>query len=186
MAQQQGSTIEIRIAADDMCATLSLFAPHGQNAAGTQDIMQALAAAGVVFGIDASAIAQACQLGSCNALPVAAGLAPRDGCDTVFQGLTPHTAERTPKLDENGLIDYREHSAVAVVHCGAALMRRTAATPGVDGCSVRGRILPAHRRRDQSFAAQLKGAQTANDDPNLLLASVSGTLPHFWMNCGKK
>src|SRR5450830_1784681 len=98
----------------------------------------------------------------------------QNGCNTVFEVLLAKTVNREPKLNENGLIDYREHGIIPVVQAGAPLMRRIPATPGVNGHTVLGRVLAAHPGHDEPFAAGLTGAQVANEDPNLLQASVSG------------
>ena len=174
VAQRCDATIQVQIAPGDMAAVMSLTPPRGGKAAAKEDVIRALADAGVVFGIDETAIRQGCELGSCNGISVASGALPQNGHDTVFEELIPQTANREPKLDENGLIDYREHGSITVVQPGAPLMRRSPATAGVDGHTVRGRILAPRAGRDAPFATQLAGAQVASDDANLLQASVTG------------
>ncbi len=174
LAQRCDATVHLQIAPDEMTAALSLTPPQGGKAVAVEDVEQALADAGVVFGIDQAALRQACELGCCSVLPVATGVLPQNGHDTVFESLIAHVVDRAPKLDENGLIDYREHGAVTVVQSGAPLMRRIPATAGVDGRTIRGRVLAARAGRDERFAARLAGAQVASDDPDLLQAAVTG------------
>src|SRR5690606_25549971 len=97
-----------------------------------------------------------------------------DGHDAEFEELIPAAPDRTPRLDANGLIDYREHGDIVMVHTGALLMRRLPATPGAPGFTVRGDVLPAKAGRDAPFAARLTGAELSAEDPNLLQASQSG------------
>lgn len=174
VAERCDSSVQIQIAADDMRATLSLTAAQGGTSASEEDVMRALSEAGVTFGIDTAAVLRACTQGACQDALVASGVAAVDGIDTVFEELIPDTASREPKLDENGRIDYREHGAVTVVQAGAALMRRTPATVGFDGVTVRGRVLAAKHGAERPFAPQLSGAQVSCDDPNLLEAEISG------------
>jgi len=182
LAERRDSVIDIKIAADDMAAELSLLPPQGGAAASEEDVLRALSVAGVVSGIDSTAIVQACKTGSCSGLVVATGVAPVDGIDTVFELLIVQAVSREPKLDENGRIDYREHGAVASVHPGAPLMRRIPAKAGVDGYTVRAQVLVARLGREQPFNPHLIGAEVAGDDPNVLQAMVGGQ--PVQVNCG--
>lgn len=174
VAQRVDAVMVIRIEPDEMTATLSVTAPRGGKSATVPDVLAALTQAGVVFGIDEAAVAMACQTGQAIALVVAHGQLAQDGHDAVFEPLISGSVDRAPKLNEQGLIDYREHGDIPVVSAGTALMRRTPATPGVPGKTVKGRELPAVAGRDASFAAKLDGAETSAQDPNVLVAAVSG------------
>lgn len=174
VAQRLNARIEVEIALDDMCAQVSITPAKGGKSASVGDLIQALTESGVQFGIDDDVLLQAGEQGTVNHLPMALGTHPEDGKDSVFEELIPQTADRAPKLDANGLIDYREHGAIAVVNAGMPLMRRIPATPGVDGRTVRGRILPARPGRDEPYASPLPGTQLSADDPNVLLAAVTG------------
>jgi len=174
VAQRLDAVISVQVDLDDMAASLSLTAARGGKAATPADLLAALAQAGVVFGIDQVALTQACQAGSCPPLLVARGLVAQDGSDASFEALISDTVEREPRLDEHGLIDYREHGDIPVVQVGAALMRRIPATPGVPGQTVKGRSLAAIAGHPAGFASKLDGAEVSGDDANLLIASVSG------------
>jgi len=174
VAQRLDAVLSVQVDAQEMTASLSITAPHGGKAATLADVMQALAQAQVVYGLDGAAVARACQLGQCSSVVVARGTVAHDGTDAQFEALIPETVDREPKLNEAGLIDYREHGDIAVVPAGAALMRRTPATPGVSGQTVKGRELPAVPGHDATFAVKLDGAEASRDDPNLLVAAVSG------------
>jgi uncharacterized protein (DUF342 family) len=174
LAERRDSVIGIKISKGDMAAELSLTPPQGGTSASEQDVVHALSEAGVTFGIDSAAIAQACAFGSCQGLVVASGVAAVNGVDTIFEELIPKITKRGARLDENGRIDYREHSSVIVVHAGALLMRRIAATVGFDGYTVRARVLPAKHGRDRPFTLKLVGSEVASDDPNVMKAAISG------------
>lgn len=174
LADRLDATVGVRIAADEMSAELTLTPAHGGKTACAEDVIHLLEAAGVVFGIDEAAVRQICAQGHASHVPVAHGAPPVNGNPTIFEALIPQTADRAPKVDADGFIDYRERGDICVVHAGAELMRRIPPTAGVDGHTVRGRVLPSHAGRDEPFAPQLSGAQVAPQDPNLLQAQVSG------------
>jgi len=174
VARRIDAVLTLRIEPDDMTATLDISPARGGKAVSIPDVLAALTQAGVVFGQDLAAVAQACQAGQCSALVVARGQAAQDGHDAVFEALISDTVDRAPKLDAQGLIDYREHGDIAVVAAGTPLMRRTPATPGVPGKTVTGQVLAARTGHDAGFAPKLDGAAAAPNDANLLLALVSG------------
>jgi len=174
VAQRRDAVIHVEVASDDMAVQISLAAPHGGKPATQEDVLKALADAGVVFGIDEAAVAHVCAAGQISHFPVASGVPPVNGNNTVFENLLPQAADRAPKLDADGLIDYREHGGIAVVKPGEALMRRVPATPGVVGHTVRGRELSPRTGLDEAFAPQLTGVEVDAQDPNLLRATVGG------------
>lgn len=174
VAERRNASVQVEIAPDEMAVQVSLVPPQGGKPISLEDIQQALRDAGVVFGIDEAALVHACSVGQGEHLPVASGMPPEDGHDTGFDALLTLTADRAPKVDDNGLIDYREHGGILVVHPGEPLMRRIPPTPGVPGHTVKGRELPPRPGVDKPFSAQLSGAQPASDDPNLLEAASVG------------
>ncbi len=166
--------IQAQVAADEMSATLSIQVPNGCAQPSVADLQHALTSAGVVFGIDESALQHASASTQCDQLVVAQGVNAVAGKDCVFEELVRQSSDRAPKVDENGLIDYREHGDITAVHAGAHLMRRHPATQGVDGKTVTGRTLPAKAGKDEPFASPLPGTKLDAQDPNLLLATGSG------------
>lgn len=182
VAERRDASVQVEIAPDEMAVQVSLVPPLGGKPITLEDIQQALKDAGVVYGIDEAALVHACSVGQGENLPVASGAPPENGRDTGFDPLLTFTANRAPKVDDNGLIDYREHSSILVVHPGEPLMRRIPPTPGVAGHTVKGRELPPRPGVDTPFAAQINGAKTASHDPNLLEAASVGQ--PVLVNCG--
>ncbi len=174
LALRRDASIDIRISGDEMLAELTVLPAQGGKTVSLEDLNRALGESGVVFGIDDAALLQASERNGCASVAIARGALPQDGSDAVFEELIAHPADRAPKVNADGLIDYRERGTIDVVTPGMPLMRRHPATPGKDGCTVRGRVLTARPGRDEPFAADLAGAQTAMDNPNLLEASVAG------------
>jgi len=174
VAERRDASVQIEIAPDEMVVQVSLVPPLGGKPITLDDIHQALQEAGVVFGVDEAALIHACGVGQVEHLPVARGAPAEDGRDTGFDALLTLTADRAPKVDDDGLIDYREHGGILVVHPGEPLMRRIPPTPGTPGHTVKGRELPPRPGVDEPFAPQLAGAKPASNDPNLLEAAVVG------------
>ncbi len=174
VAARLDASIMVQLAVDEMAAQVSVVPPQGGVSATRDAVLQALVDAGVVFGIDLAVVTQIVAQGVADHVTVARGVAAQNGRDTVFEVLLPKVTDRAPKLDANGLIDYREHGGIVVVKPEQALMRRVPATPGVPGSTVRGRELAPRAGMEQAFAASLAGTHVALEDANLLRASVNG------------
>jgi len=174
--EDAGYTIEV--APDAGCAWVNLTPAHGGAPLSPAVLSQALADAGVVHGVDMAALQLACDSGSAARVVAAKATAPQKGEDTRFELLVADTRDRTPKVDEHGLIDYHELGDIPNVKPGQALMRRHPPTPGVEGRNVRGEPVPAVAGHDEAFAAELVGACIADDDPNLLRSQRSGQPVH--------
>ncbi|MGB6099368.1 MAG: FapA family protein, partial [Comamonas sp.] len=130
---------------------------------------------GVVAGIDAAAIAQAVLTQRAQPVVVAHGVPAVDGKDAEFLELIAAAPDRAPRVDADGRINYREHGgAIVLVESGALLMRREPATPGTPGVTVLGKVLAPRPGRDVPFADKLSGVALSENDPNLLVAAVTG------------
>ena len=109
-----GPAIVVAVAADGLSARLS-FARTEAGPAGPagpsvtrDDLLVALAGAGVVQGILVGELDAAVAAGRADALLVAMGRPAVNGCDASFQLLIPDAKSRAPKLDEHGAADFRE------------------------------------------------------------------------------
>lgn len=175
LAHAVDAEVQVQVARDAMQATLGIVPAQGGAPATEAMVQAALAAAGVVAGIDAEAIAQALNDPAAPPRVVARGVAPVDGRDAQFLELIAAVPDRTPRVDAQGRIDYREHDGnIVLVESGALLMRREPATEGTPGVNVLGVALPARPGRDEPFAPQLSGAAVSEQDPNLLVAAITG------------
>ncbi len=174
VAQRMDATIAVEVSADAMSAAVSLSPPKGGRPASIDDVLRALNSAGVSIGVDHDVLMAACQAGIAEKLVVAHGLPPVEGADCDFLELVPQSADRAPKVNENGLIDYRDHGAIALVEVDAPLMRRIPPVPGTPGHTVLGQPIAPQPVRDAPFASDLLGAKVSSGDPDLLIATSSG------------
>jgi len=174
LAKRVDAKVSVCVAPDNMVATLTITPAQGGKFASVPDVLTALTQAGVTFGVDHEGLAQACDAGVCQDLVVARGQVAQDGQDALFEALVDDATDRAPKLNAQGLIDYRAHGDIPVVTVGATLMRRTPATRGVPGTTVKGQLLPARDGKDAGFAPKLDGAEISAKDARVLVASISG------------
>ncbi len=140
-------------------------------------IHEALGSAGVTVGIDEAAIAAACAADRGSAderILIAAGQRSENGVNASFELLVAESRDRTPQVNAEGFIDFRELGAIPTVAAEDPLMRRHPATLGSPGRNVRGEVVEALPGRDIAFDAHLIGAYVDAADRNLLRAVFSG------------
>lgn len=174
IGERRDGSVSIILAADKMAAYLTITPPFGGRAVDREQVLDALKAAGVVCGIQDAEIGAAVALGQVEARPVARGRAPVHGNDAEFQSMIPEVKERHPKVDEHGIVDYRDLGLFVTVKAGAGLMRRLPATPGVAGENILGEAVPAKPGKEIPFAPGLHGAAVDPNDSNLLVAAIAG------------
>lgn len=173
--QRRNAEVLVQVAKDEMSASILITAPQGGKVAGENDVLLSLREWGVVAGVDMDAIRQSCAAQPvAQAVRVAEGVWPQDGTDARFEPLVPEVVDRAPRTNEDGLIDYREQGAIAVVQPGQQLMRRTPATPGVPGFTVKGVVLAQRKGLDVPYASGLVGVQPSATDPDVLTAVGQG------------
>ena len=172
IGQRLDALISVEVASDAMSATLHITPAQGGTAARPEQVLQALAQARVRKGIDLSAIALA--LAQPHTVVIARGQPPEHGQDAQFEALVTLTAQRTPQVNEEGRIDYREVDNITMVSAGAPLLRRIPPTPGIPGYTVRGDLVPAQPGTDIPFASECEGVQISAADPNFLESAIAG------------
>lgn len=174
IGERRDGHLVINITDDRLEARLTLERPHGGVAMTDADVRSGLALAGVVYGIAEDTLAAAVAAGVATNLSVARGTAPVHGADAFFTSLIENAQDRRPRVDEHGVTDYRDLGRIPGVTAGAPVMRRTPAITGRDGVDVTGKVLKARVGKNVAFAANLKGVTADPDDPNVLLASITG------------
>ncbi|MDP1535121.1 MAG: FapA family protein, partial [Rubrivivax sp.] len=125
--------IQVEVAPDAMTAHVSLDPGDSGTPVALADVFDALIAAGVLHGLDDAALRQACETPGPQHFVAARATPPQKGEDASFEFLITDHRERAPKLNAQGLIDFREHGEVPVVDVGQPLIRRTPASAGAAG-----------------------------------------------------
>ena len=174
IAQRRDGRCTVTVARDRMSATLSLSRPQGGAALTLEQVQQALADKGVKAGVLQDLVATLVAQGEANECEVARGQAAVNGEHTRFEQLVADMAERHPHVYEDGWVDYRDLGDLVVVKAGTPLLRRHPPTPGEPGFDVLGNPLPPKPGTNWPFAPGLKGVAPDPNDPDLLVASVTG------------
>lgn len=174
VGERRDGSFTLEIPKDAASASVTLTPAQGGKLILAEEILAALAQAGVRFGVDEEAIRQACAANVPARLQAATGQPALHGEDAKFELLIDLARTRTPKVNEQGLIDFRELGDIPMVEAGVPLMRRVPASPGTDGRDVLEHILKATPGSDQPYDATLEGAAVSATDPNLLLSTVKG------------
>lgn len=174
VGERRDGAFELAVDADAMHAWVTLTAAYGGRPVTAEEVFIALGEAGLLFGVDEAAVRAACAANVDARFCAARGLPAVDGEHTRFELLVDDTRNRVPKMDANGLIDFRELGAIPLVEAEQPLMRRWPPTLGVDGRNVRGEIVQAQPGRSEPFTDKLIGAAVAPDDANLLCALFNG------------
>lgn len=181
IGERRDASVSVEVAADAMNAWVNIVAARGGRPLDADALSQALDAAGVSFGIDPAAIQAACaasSAGGSQRLLVATGQPATNGEDTRFELLVADVRDRSPHLDANGFINFRDLGEIPSVSADQPLMRRIPATTGTAGRNVRLGVIEPVPGRNEGFAENLVGAYPADDDPNLLRALFSGQPVH--------
>lgn len=174
IAERRDGACKVMLVDDGFGALLELIPAYGGAAVTRADVDAALAAAGVTCGVLDDAIALALSMQAVAAERIARGRPAVPGEPVRFASLVPALQPRGPRLDARGVADYRELGTLQIVHPGDPLMRRTPGTAGSAGEDVLGRIVPPPAVDETPFAADISGASTSPDDPDLLVADITG------------
>lgn len=177
IGQRRDASCTVEIAPDAMQAWVNVTPARGGKALDADALFRVLDVAGVSYGIDQAAANAACVASTregAEHLLVATGTAAQNGEDARFELLVADVRDRSPHLDANGFIDFRDLGEIPSVSAEQPLMRRIPATTGTVGRNVRLETIEPVPGRNDTFAENLIGAHAAADDPNLLRALFSG------------
>lgn len=184
IAQIKNAQVEVELSNNDMLASMNIVGAYGGRGLRGPEIVQALAHARVSKGINKLALKKVMVVsnqlkpGETFTQPVAVGKQPVKGKDAIFTPLVKDITKRILKPKEgqstSDKIDLRNLGETIAVDIGDEVMRRTPATKGIPGFTVQGRVIPPQAGKDSPIKPG-KGTEISKADPNLLVASVSGT-----------
>ena len=174
IGERRNGSLKVSVANDRMAASVAVSPAYGGRKMDRIDVLEALAGAGVVFGLLDDVIDRAVARCSEAFERVAVGQHAERGKDTQFLSLVPEMTGGRPKVNEHGYVDYRELDLFVTVPPGVPLMRRVPATTGADGMNVLGEVITAVPGRDHPFAPRFSGAEIDPADPNVLCSAIGG------------
>jgi uncharacterized protein (DUF342 family) len=166
---------------DHMAASLSIEPPlYGGAPVAEEQVRVEMTARGVVAGILDDVLRETVERGIGSYVCIAKGLEPTPGHPAVFTNLIEPALEQHAQAaddedqDTYARIDYRDLGNLVLVTPGIPLMRRTPAVPSIPGFDVTGKVIELAPIEDQPFADHIAGAAISQNDPNLLVAVISG------------
>jgi uncharacterized protein (DUF342 family) len=170
--------IKIEIAERNMKAFLEIKAPEAEDTVQitSQNIMDLLAKAGIVFGINSNLIDEIVNGKKWGEkFVVAEGIQPQPGEDAKFEFTFPTDKSFKPQIKEDGHIDYHELSIVNSVVKDGVLIKKIPAAEGARGRTVLGDILPSVAGKDANIQIG-PGAYKDPSDSKIIKASVDGII----------
>ncbi len=168
------STAQVEIVEQEMAACLTVLRPGpGGPDLAYEEIMAALDARGVVFGIQEDVIRRLVDYPRYNdPVRVAEGKRPVNGrnAEIKYNFNTDHS--HIDLKEKNGRVDFKDLDIVQNVAAGQILARKVPPDEGEPGSTVTGKIMPAKPGKDTVFSAGKN--VTLSDDGSTAIASING------------
>lgn len=181
VASKHDASLKVVISDDKMLATGELTIAQGGKLLSLDEAKKQLVKAGIVRGYKQAYLEDLLQhqftasAGSVIEGVLAQGRLPSDGLETklvpTVRTLKDHL--KTPKMQEDGSVDMRDFGKMASVEPGAVLIRQRPATPGKEGFTVDGDILPAKPGETKQLVAG-EGTEISKLNPLELVSTISG------------
>ncbi|MCG9596367.1 FapA family protein [Vibrio sp. Isolate25] len=181
IAEVRDAMVEVVLSEHDMLASMVVTGAYRGSPLKGPQIVHALAQAHVTKGINKLALKKVLMMshqlkpGETFTQPVAKGKDPVQGQDAKFIPLVKDVTKQVlaPTQDQNGKVDMLDLGGTVTVEEKARLMKRIPATKGTPGVTVQGKPIPPKAGNDAMLKAG-KGSEISPDDPNVLIAAVSG------------
>lgn len=178
--QPVDSDIYVQLSADEMSASMVLLPPVLSGTSKTPDEILALIKDKwhVTYGMHEELVTAAVKSASYyRSIVFAQGRAPEKGKDgeLVFLFNTKHSI--APKILEDGSADYKNLSTFESVAAGAEVVTAVPPEPGIEGCSVTGKVLPPPKGLEKKLP---KGRNVnISPDGRSLIAAKSGRVDYI-------
>ena len=167
--------LEVRVSRDNQEAFVSAKNVSPGQTVSEDAVKQALAAKGVVFGFLPDAIRSFCANPVQETL-CAHGIAAQDEADAEIRYLFQTEGTYAPQQRDDGTVDFGSLGIVQNVKKGDVLCRIIPPTPGKDGTSVTGKVLPHKKFRLPSFPSGHN--TTVSEDRMELTATTDGCIEY--------
>lgn len=169
---QEKHPIRVRVEKNGMSATINV-SPVEEEQYQYEDLVNALEAANVVYGIDEEALKDIVKTKHFYTdVVVARGDEPEDGTDGYYEYLFDTDVDVKPKILEDGSVDYKSMGQVPVVEEGTELVHYHPAVAPTSGMSVLGNEIMGKRGKDLMV---LKGKGfKLSEDKTVYTAALTG------------
>lgn len=173
IAERLDAKATITVSEDLLQAYVTIEKPFGGSPITEDKLNEAIAEAGITYGIKNDSIKRALKMLSSEPILFAEGKKPMDGVGARFKSLLPEQ-NTGPKIDEKGVVDFLNIREFITVEPGQELMRCIPGHPPENGMDVYGQVVPAKKSGSLSFKTDLTGVKFSEQDNNLLIADVKG------------
>lgn len=161
----------VDVSRDKMKATVKYDTREGARLPNMQMVMDALAAAGVVYGIDEEAIEVGIR--SLSPFVAAEGLAPVNGENAYIDRKFDLGISGRPVVDEYDKVDYKDLNLFVLAKENQTLAIRIPQTKGTPGQNVLGEVVAAQNGRPVPMP---EGKNTKVVGEHRLIATVNGQI----------
>lgn len=169
------ATVNITVSSDSKRALLTLTPADGGLSLTMDDIKQQVQQVELLEElVNWQTVQAALERGQVKEVCIANAKPAVNGSDAVYMPLVTSEVDQVPVVDENGVADMLSAHSFTLVDQGEALMRRQPATSGEPGMDVTGKEIPPVPGKDPGFAKGIEGAEIAQNDENLLIATIKG------------
>ncbi|MGC9403555.1 DUF342 domain-containing protein [Vibrio genomosp. F10] len=182
IAEVRNAQAKVDLSDGDMLASITVTGAYGGRGLRGNEIIHCLAQAQVTKGINKLALKKVLVMsnqlkpGETFTQPVAKGMKPVEGKDAKFVALVEDVTHQVlaPQANDGGdKVDMLDLGETITVDIDEPLMERIPSTKGTPGMTVQGKVIPTKPGQDKALVAG-KGSHISPNNPNLLLASVSG------------
>lgn len=174
-AADKGYDILVSITNDYYKAYISIEMHRVGCVVTSADIMNALKAKNITYGIDFDAVESIVQNPSlCNNVLIAMGIPHANGKDAELTFYVDKETHIQPKMLSGGRVDFKDLDTFKIAEAGDLLVTRTLPTPGSDGTTVTGRDIKAKPGKPVNFKFGKNIRQS--DDGLQLFADKSGNI----------
>ncbi len=179
-SQPTKKNFQITASKDSMSASIIIKKPmENEFPPSFDEIMTALEADGIIFGINEELIKKTLEDNNYNnPVLIAKGEKPRRGKNSEFEYHFETAQNHKPQVDDDGRIDYKNINFIQNIEEGGILVTRTPAQPGIPGTNIYGKEIKGPDGRELPFK---HGANTAvSADGNTLTATCSGAIVYLY------
>ncbi|OQX92730.1 MAG: hypothetical protein B6D58_01465 [candidate division Zixibacteria bacterium 4484_95] len=141
-----------------------------------EDLIEILKKAGIVYGIRKEQLEKVINNTILNkSIEVARGTFPERGKDADIEFLFDTTKSKTPVVQNDGYIDYKNLNIIRNAVVGQPLAKKVHAVRGKSGITVTGEKVEGLMGRDRALP---KGKNTyiSSDNPDLLVSTIDGAI----------
>lgn len=161
--------VQVLVSRDRMEATLQIIRPKGSRQVTMDEVMAKIQHAGIIYGLDYSAINNAYDRPGMRVI-CARGMLPINGSDAFIRYHIDLEIKGKPVELEDGRVDYKNLNMFTTVHEGEVLAEKIPPTLGIHGIDVLGQQVNPRAGKD----LVLPIGKNVKAEGNKIIAALSG------------